>query len=124
MLIIMMLFVHIEPVDQFKLINYYAQSKIFVLPSREEGLALVQPQALACSLPIVCSMHTGGKDIGELVGLQHWIFEMEEYTVDALKMQILKALQFAERKNVSELNLKNLSWEAYGERYSEFLLKL
>lgn len=54
---------HIEAVDQNTLIKYYAKAKIFVLPSREEGLALVQPQAIACGLPVVCSKFTGGKDM-------------------------------------------------------------
>ena len=116
--------VHVDPVDQFELVKYYAQSKIFVLPSREEGLALVQSQALACGLPIVCSQHTGGRDIANITGLNQWVFEMEVYSVEALKTEIVKALNFCEIKNVAELELSNLSWKAYGMRYKSFLDKV
>lgn len=87
-------FTHINPVDQKELHNYYKQAKIFVLPSRQEGMAMVQMQAIACGLPIVCSMHTGGKDIGELTGMKDWIFEMGNYSVEELKQQIMRALEF------------------------------
>ena len=116
--------VHVDPVDQFELVKYYAQSKIFVLPSREEGLALVQSQALACGLPIVCSQHTGGRYIANITGLNQWVFEMEVYSVEALKTEIVKALNFCEIKNVAELELSNLSWKAYGMRYKSFLDKV
>ena len=117
-------FVHIDSVDQKKLRQFYNKGKVFVLPSREDGFGMVLSQALSCGLPIVCSMDTGGRDIGELTGMKDWIFEMEEYTVEALKVEILKALEFAKRCNPAELKLENLSWEAYGKRYGEFLSHL
>jgi glycosyltransferase involved in cell wall biosynthesis len=40
------LFTHIDSVDQKKLIHYYNKAKIFILPSRQEGLAMVQMQAV------------------------------------------------------------------------------
>lgn len=117
-------FVHIDPVDQKQLKLYYNKGKIFVLSSRQEGMAMVQMQAIACGLPVVCSMHTGGKDIGELTGMRNWIFEMKEYSVKALKSEILKALEFSKTCDPEELELDNLSWEAYGQRYGEFLSHL
>ena len=116
-------FVHVDPVDQKKLRQFYNKGKVFVLPSREEGMAMVQMQAIACGLPIVCSMHTGGRDIGVLTGMRNWIFEMKEYSVEALKSEILKALEFSKTCDPAELELDNLSWEAYGQRYGEFLRK-
>lgn len=114
-------FTHIDPVDQKLLVNYYNQGRIFTLASREEGMAMVQMQAIACGLPIVCSMHTGGKDIGDITGMRNWIFEMKDYTVASLKEEIIKALQFSKVCNPKELKLDNLSWKAYGERYGNFL---
>lgn len=114
-------FVHIDPVDQKQLMQYYNKGKIFVLASREEGMAVVQMQALSCGLPIVCSMHTGGKDIGELTGMQKWIFEMKQYTVEDLEKQILCALEFEKICDCTELRLDDLSWKAYGKRYGQFL---
>lgn len=117
-------FIHIDPVDQKQLMQYYNKGRVFVLASREEGMAMVQMQAIACGLPVVCSMHTGGIDIGELTGMKDWIFEMKEYTVKALKEEILKALVFSTTCNPTELKLDNLSWKAYGNRYGEFLKRL
>ena len=115
-------FVHIDSVDQKKLRQFYNKGKVFVLPSREDGFGMVLSQALSCGLPIVCSMQTGGRDIGDLTGMKDWIFEMEEYTVESLKIEIEKALEFSKICNPTELRLENLSWEAYGKRYGEFLM--
>ena len=114
-------FTQIDPVDQKELIHYYNQARVFVLASRQDGFGMVLSQALACGLPIVCSMHTGGRDIGELTGMKDWIFEMKQYTVEDLKEQILSALEFEKTCNYTELRLDNLSWKAYGKRYGQFL---
>lgn len=49
--------------NQSELYQYYSQGSVFVLMSIEEGLAIVQPQAMACGLPVICSANTGGEDI-------------------------------------------------------------
>jgi glycosyltransferase involved in cell wall biosynthesis len=36
---------------------------VLVLPSVQEGLALVQAQAMACGLPVIASTHTGAEDL-------------------------------------------------------------
>lgn len=118
---------HIESVDEFKLLNYYKKAKVFVLPSREEGLALVQPQALMCGLPIVCSKNTGGIDLKKYLEDEKWIIEMQEYTVEELYSCITKAIALSNtqqgiRTHVDNLS-KNLSWLAYGERYNNFLIE-
>lgn len=117
-------FTHIDPVDQKKLKTYYNKGKVFVLASRQDGFGMVLSQALSCGLPIVCSMNTGGSDIGEVTGMKNWIFEMREYTVEELKRQILRALDFAKTCDPKTLRLENLSWEAYGKRYADFLRSL
>lgn len=117
-------FTHVDPVDQKQLKEYYNKAKVFVLTSRQEGMALVQMQAIACGLPIVCSMHTGGRDIGDVTGMNEWIFEMEVYTVEDLKRQILRALDFSKTCDPNTLRLESLSWEAYGKRYADFLRRL
>lgn len=50
-------------VPQTKMAEYMSSSHVMVLPSIEEGLALVQGQALACGCPLISSMHTGGEDL-------------------------------------------------------------
>jgi alpha-maltose-1-phosphate synthase len=114
-------FIHIDPVDQRRLNKYYHMAKVFVLPSREEGMALVQAQAIAAGLPIVCSKHTGGSDIGKLIGNEHLIFEMKEYTQQELSHQVKKALEYVHNNTPKSIDLSMLSWKAYGERYNKFI---
>jgi glycosyltransferase involved in cell wall biosynthesis len=42
---------------------FYSQASVLVLPSVEEGLALVQAQALACGVPVIGSTHSGAEDL-------------------------------------------------------------
>lgn len=43
--------------------NQYRTASVFILPSLEEGLALVQGEALAFGVPILITTNTGGDDI-------------------------------------------------------------
>lgn len=119
------LFTHIDPVDQQQLINYYSKAKVFVLPSREEGLALVQPQALICGLPIVCSEYTGGRDLRQFIEDPKWIIEMKNLSVDELGKCIYKGLDLSKtqkgERSYSEGVESFMSWKAYGKRYNDFL---
>ena len=50
-------------VPQASLLDYYHHASVFVMPSVEEGLAVVQAQAMACGLPLICTSHSGGEDL-------------------------------------------------------------
>ncbi len=121
-------FKHVDAVEQRELKNYYARAKVFVLPSREEGLALVQPQALICGLPIVCSKFTGGRDLEHFIEDPKWIIEMDELTVENLVNCIYQGLRLASSqsgvRSYSSGVEAFLSWEAYGKRYNDFLLSV
>jgi glycosyltransferase involved in cell wall biosynthesis len=116
---------HVDAVNQKYLSKYYRRARVFVLPSREEGLAMVQPQAVASGLPIVCSPHTGGRDLKGFLSDDKWIIEMQEYTKEALMKCIHEALDLAKqqtspRKYSDDLDTK-MSWKAYGSRYNDAL---
>ncbi len=49
--------------SQVKLHEYYSQCSVFVMCSIEEGMAMVQAQAMACGLPLICTPNTGGDDL-------------------------------------------------------------
>ena len=117
---------HVEPVNQKKLKEYYSKAKIFALPSREEGLAMVQPQAVACGLPVVCSAHTGGRDLKEFVTIQENIIEMSEYSVDELGRCISLALNISKKQKSPRHygDPNTLSWKKYGDRYSKNIFKI
>lgn len=116
---------HVDSVDQKLLTNYYSMARVFVLPSREEGLAMVQPQALVCGLPIVCSKHTGGRDLQKKLDDEKWIIEMKEYSVEELAQCIQAALELSKtqkgRRSYSNDIEDKLTWGAYGKRYKNHL---
>lgn len=119
---------HIDPVNEQELPSYYARAKVLCLPSREDGFGLVLFQAMACGLPLVYSHNTGGPDLKRLVNDKEYLFEMPEYTAESLAETLKKALKKADsqpagepRNYLSEEALVNISWEAYGKRYNEFL---
>jgi len=121
-------FTHVDPVRQWDLREYYAKAHVSVLASREEGLSLVLVQALSCGLPLVCSESTGGRDLLELVrddSLIH-IFPVDD--LDALCVALHKAVSFAMTRvgtrTLPEGVRAQLTWRAYGERYSQRLAEL
>ena len=113
---------HVDAVVQSSLINYYKKAKIFVLPSREEGLAMVQLQALACGLSVVCSKHTGGRDLNKFINENsRKIVELAHNNIEELEMCINKTLSLPclkERHTHYEDMLNSLSWTCYGKRYN------
>lgn len=50
-------------VPQAELIDRMSRSHVMVLPSIEEGLALVQAQAMACECPVIATYATGAEDL-------------------------------------------------------------
>lgn len=53
---------------QAELVEHYRTAHVFVHASIEEGMAMVQAQALATGLPLVCTAHTGGEDLLRTIG--------------------------------------------------------
>lgn len=120
-------FTHVEPVNQSELINYYNIAKVFLLPSRQEGLALVQVQALACNLPIVGSPNSGVLDIEKLVEHPEYIFTIKDWTVPSITEVLPQALEASAQLNgiiYAGDALSKLTWEAYGSRYNKNILKI
>ena len=110
---------HVDSVPQSELTYFYSKAKVFVLPSRADGFGLVLCQAVSSGLPIVCSKETGGRDLRELIDDKQWIIEMEELTVEELKVCVDTALVLAHTqigvRNYTDK--ENLTWRKYGERY-------
>lgn len=122
-------FEHVDPVPQWMLREYYAKAHLFVMASREEGLALVQAQALACGLPVVCTERTGGADLRAAVLDPQMIQVVPSEDSAALVAAIGRLLPIAVgmtgmRDLLGEKGRETLSWTAYGRRYSERLERL
>ena len=71
---------------QEELARYYSACNAFVLPSVEEGLAMVQLQAMACGLPIIHTFNSGASDVVEN-GKEGFCIPLRD--VDALKEKML-----------------------------------
>ncbi len=120
-------FTHVDVVKQKELVNYYNKAKIFLFPSREEGLAMVQAQAIACNLPLVGSKDSGAEDLKKLIGNSKYITILEDYNVETIKKAVYKALDDYKKMGntiYAKGYLQNLTWTAYKERYISFLTSL
>lgn len=110
--------VHKDPVPFHHLPRIYAQGSVFCLPSLEEGLALVQAQAMACGLPVICSENTGGRDILR-DGIDGYIVPIRD--VAALKQKILLLYENPEvrlqmGRSARERVSSGFSWAEYGTK--------
>ena len=46
-------------VDYNDIYKYYAIGDVFIIPTLEDNWSLVVPEAMACGLPIACSIYNG-----------------------------------------------------------------
>jgi glycosyltransferase involved in cell wall biosynthesis len=51
------------PIAQARLAEHMSESHVLVLPSIEEGLALVMAEAMACGCPVIATKNTGAEDL-------------------------------------------------------------
>jgi starch synthase len=118
-------FEHVDKVEQSKLLGFYARGHVFALASREEGLATVQPQALASGLRLVCSDRTGGADLGEYIADPNAVRVVPTNDPNALASALRAALNDARadcglRDRLGAAR-EEMTWAAYGRRYAAAL---
>jgi alpha-maltose-1-phosphate synthase len=105
-------------VDQLQLKDVMSRSHVLVLPSIEEGLALVQAQAMACGCPVVATENTGAEDLFEH-GQQGFITPIRSPEVMTRHLQTL-ADDDALRQHFSEQALLRVKqsggWRDYGRQ--------
>ena len=113
-------------VPQAQLPQFMSQSHVLVLPSIEEGLALVQGQALACGCPVLATPNTGSEDLftDEVEG-----FIVPVRDVDALtdRMQrIADDRELQRRMSAAALaRVKHIGgWAQYGDGWERLLRQL
>ena len=104
---------------QGELYKYYSQGSVLVLPSIEEGLAMVQAQAMACGLPLICTTNTGGEDFISEDGKEGFVIPIRD--VEALKEKILfmynnqdicKKMGQDAKQRISS----GFTWQDYGDK--------
>jgi glycosyltransferase involved in cell wall biosynthesis len=105
-------------VTQINLQHIMSRSHVMVLPSVEEGLALVLAQALACGCPLISSRHTGALDLIQN-GKEGYIVPIRNADIIAERLQWLAddpGLQ-QQMRNAALARVRTLGgWSQYGER--------
>jgi len=98
--------------------KFYINSSIFVINSIEEGLAMVQAQAMACGLPIIATTNSGGEDIIDN-NKNGFICNIRD--VEQLKKKILFFYENKKEHAKFCISAENksksfLSWQNYGRK--------
>lgn len=108
-------------VPQEQLKDHMSRSHVMVLPSIEEGLALVQAQAMACGCPLVCSRNTGASDLfsdgveGFIVAPRHSESIAERLQFLADDPQLQQSMSIAALERVKAIQ----GWDGYGRSMYE-----
>jgi len=113
-------------VPQAELIGYMSRSHVMVLPSVEEGLALVQAQAMAVGCPLIATEATGSEDLFT-DGVEGFI--VKDRDVDALSARLQQVADDAalrERMSAAAmLRVQGMGgWDAYGRKWDDFIHEL
>ncbi len=113
-------------IAQSELARMMASSDALVLPSVEEGLALVQGQAMACGCPVIATVATGAEDLfaSETEG---FIIPDRDTNALAARMQQLADDPALQRRmsDAALMHVRSLGgWDTYGDRWDALLHKL
>lgn len=108
---------------QGELARCMRRSHVLVLPSIEEGLALVQAQAMASGCPVICSTATGGEDLFT-DGVEGFVVPVRDAEALAARMQRLaddpplqRRMRAAGLARVRTMG----GWKTYGDRWEALL---
>lgn len=114
------------PVPNKELGRLYSAADMMVLPSLEEGLALVMAEAMACGCPVIASENSGARNLFE-DGRDGLIVPVRDVMVLADAMQRLaddrdfaSHLRIAARARVKELG----GYDRYGAQWAALLDEL
>ena len=103
---------------QAQLKDLFSRSHALVLPSIEEGLALVQAQAMACGCVVVGTAHTGAEDL--LTDCQEgFVVRIRDASAIAARLQQLADAP-AKRAEMGQRALNRVralgGWQQYGDQ--------
>jgi alpha-maltose-1-phosphate synthase len=114
-------FRYLGVVQRPELYKYYSQGSVLVLPSIEEGLALVQAQAMACGLPVIATPNTGAEDLFT-DGIEGFIVPIR--SAEAIRQKVLYLYENPRiRDGMAAAALSRVAalagWNTYGDRVVE-----
>jgi alpha-maltose-1-phosphate synthase len=102
--------------------KHYSQASVLVLPSIEEGLALVQAQAMACGVTVIATENTGAADLFT-DGVEGFIVPIRD--ARAIREKILTLYENpAMREQMGDAALARVrmigGWDDYGDRAAQY----
>lgn len=93
-------------IDYSQIYKYYAVSDVFIIPTLEDNWSLVVPEAMACGLPIACSIYNGCYP--ELVKE-----DINGRTFDPLnKKSIIDTLSYFHQQDLEKMGKKSIEIES------------
>lgn len=109
-------------VQHKNLSNILSKASIAVVPSIEDGFGMVVPQLFSCNIPVIVSENTGSMDLVE-EGKNGFVVPIRNAQAIKNKIQFIynEPKKLIEMKRYIKDNPVDLSWDAYGNRYVEFL---
>ena len=106
------------PVPQVQLAAHMSAAQVLVLPSVEEGLALVMAEAMACGCPVLASKNTGAEDLFD-DGEEGFIVEPRDVEALATRMQrmadnpdLIQAMSVKARARIERIG----GWSDYTDK--------
>jgi glycosyltransferase involved in cell wall biosynthesis len=113
-------------VPHLKLKDIISSSHAMVLPSVEEGLALVMAESLACGCPVIATENTGAEDLfadgkeGFIVPIRNAAAISERLQILADNPMLRETMSHAAVSRAVSLS----GWAQYGEQYFKLLHEL
>jgi alpha-maltose-1-phosphate synthase len=113
---------YLGAIPRSELYRYYGQGSVFVIASIEEGLALVQAQAMACGLPVIATVNTGCEDLFT-DGVEGFVVPVRD--PEAIRDRVLELYDDPElRDQMSQAALRRVrlmnGCNDYGDRAARF----
>lgn len=105
-------------IPQRNLYQHYSKGSVFVMASIEEGLGMVQLQAMACGLPVIATVNTGAEDILRN-GVDGFIIPIRNREILQEKLGYLYAHPEVQRAMgaAAETRVKDaFTWDDYGKK--------
>ncbi|MBK20651.1 MAG: glycosyl transferase [Rhodospirillaceae bacterium] len=114
------------PQFQPEVVRHMSRANVLVLPSIQEGMALVQAEAMACGCPVIASTSTGSEDLFTN-GEEGFILAPGD--VEGLAARLVKL--YDDRHLGEEMGAKGVrqaqnigGWDGYGDRLIALCLEL
>ena len=106
--------------------NYFYSADALILPSYEEGMALVQLQSLACGTPIISTIQAGVDDIfgSNEVYLGEKINKIDPTSISETVINFYDNIEKINTYEIFNYIKNNFSIESYSQRYLNFIKKI